>query len=126
MHRYDLIMRGLRFIVFVFLLLIARNVIGQNNERNRGQPNSLTPGNSKRSYAPKHFRSAKYGKFKVTRSPEYEFYKRVENAAKEKQKILRRLAKPQDSNWLYFGHRHPPKKHRPNRMKYCSECGIRH
>ncbi|GHM99007.1 hypothetical protein WSM22_04970 [Cytophagales bacterium WSM2-2] len=62
----------------------------------------------------------------VKHSAEYEFYKRIELVAKEKQRKLRKLAKPQYSNFLYFGHKNPPKKHLPYQMKYCKECGIRH
>ncbi len=63
---------------------------------------------------------------KVKHSAEYEFYARVEKVAKEKQKMLRKMAKPQYSNYLYFGHKSPPKKHLPFQMRYCKECGIRH
>jgi len=62
----------------------------------------------------------------VKQSAEYEFYKRIEKVAKEKQRKLRMLAKPQYSNFLYFGHKKQPKKHLPYKMKYCAECGIRH
>jgi hypothetical protein len=67
-----------------------------------------------------------FRKPKVENTAQYEFYKRVEEAAKEKQRILKKLSKPQYSNFSYFGHKHPPKKHKPYQMKYCKECGIRH
>jgi hypothetical protein len=67
-----------------------------------------------------------FKKPKVENTARYEFYKRVEEAAKEKQRILKKLSKPQYSNFAYFGHKHPPKKHKPYEMKYCKECGIRH
>lgn len=57
---------------------------------------------------------------------EYKFYVRAEKVAKEKQHVLRELAKPQYSDFTYFGHKHPPKKHLPFAMRYCKECGIRH
>jgi hypothetical protein len=57
---------------------------------------------------------------------EYEFYVRAESVAKEKQRLLRKLAKPQYSDFTYFGHKRPPKKHLPFAMRYCKECGIRH
>jgi hypothetical protein len=63
---------------------------------------------------------------KVKHTAEYEFYARVEKVAREKQKMLRKMAKPQYSNFLYFGHKHPPKKHLPFQMRYCKECGLRH
>lgn len=63
---------------------------------------------------------------KVTHTAQYEFYRRVEQAAKEHQRALKKLAKPQYSNFLYYGHKRKPKKHPPNKMRYCEECGIRH
>lgn len=62
----------------------------------------------------------------VKNTAEYEFYVRIEKAAKAKQRMLRKLAKPQYSNFAYFGHKNPPKKHLPFAMRYCKECGIRH
>ena len=62
----------------------------------------------------------------VRHTAQYEFYERIEKAAKEKQRILRKLAKPQYSDFRYFGHKNPPKKHLPYAMRYCKECGIRH
>ena len=62
----------------------------------------------------------------VKHTAEYEFYVRIEKAAKAKQRMLRKLAKPQYSDFTYFGHKNPPKKHLPFAMRYCKECGIRH
>jgi hypothetical protein len=67
-----------------------------------------------------------FKKPKVENTARYEFYKRVEEAAKEKQRILKRLSKPQYSDFAYFGHKNKPKKHKPYEMRYCKECGIRH
>lgn len=65
-------------------------------------------------------------KAKVKHTAQYEYYARVEKAAKEKQKLLKKLAAPQYSNPLYYGHKKMPKKNPPYKMKYCKECGIRH
>ena len=67
-----------------------------------------------------------FRKPKVENTARYEFYKRVEEVAKEKQRILKKLAKPQYADFAYFGHKSKPKKHKPYEMKYCKECGIRH
>src|SRR5258707_5615857 len=67
-----------------------------------------------------------FRKANVSFNAEYEFYKRVAQVAREKQRMLRKMAKPQYSNFAYFGHKHPPKKHLPFAMRYCKECGIRH
>ncbi|MBS1680282.1 MAG: hypothetical protein JST48_01080 [Bacteroidetes bacterium] len=57
---------------------------------------------------------------------EYAFYLRAEKVAREKQHKLVEMAKPQYTNFAYFGHKRPPKKHLPYAMRYCKECGIRH
>lgn len=67
-----------------------------------------------------------FKKRNVKHTAEYEFYVRIEKAAKAKQRMLRELSKPQYSNFAYFGHKNPPKKHLPFAMRYCKECGIRH
>lgn len=68
----------------------------------------------------------KLKRLKTKHTPEYEFYARVEAAAKEKQRMLKKMAAPQYSNPLYFGHKRPPKRHEAHKMRYCKECGIRH
>ncbi|MBL7861453.1 MAG: hypothetical protein JNJ65_09845 [Cyclobacteriaceae bacterium] len=65
-------------------------------------------------------------KAKVKHTAQYEFYARVEEVAREKQRILKKMAAPQYANPLYFGHKRPPKRNPVYKMKYCKECGIRH
>jgi len=65
-------------------------------------------------------------KAKVKNTAQYEYYARVEHIAKEKQKTLKKMAAPQYSNPLYFGHKRPPRRNPIHKMKYCKECGIRH
>lgn len=77
-------------------------------------------------YAPARAKGSGYKKPKVTHTAQYEFYKRVEHAARDKQRMLKRLSKPQFSNPAYFGHKHKPKKRPPRKMRLCSECMIRH
>jgi hypothetical protein len=50
----------------------------------------------------------------------------MQATVKEKRKAEKIMEKPQYSNPMYFGHKRPPKKRAPNKMKYCKECGIRH
>jgi hypothetical protein len=57
---------------------------------------------------------------------EYEYYERVEKIAHERKLLVKKLAKPQYANFLYYGHKRKPRKHRPDQMRYCPECGIRH
>jgi hypothetical protein len=94
-------------------------------------PATLAPANEKISYSPHKVKAhktkaPKTHKIKVTHTARYEFYKRVEKAARQKQKLLRKLAKPQFANRAYFGHKRMPKKRIWFKMRYCDECGIRH
>jgi hypothetical protein len=77
-------------------------------------------------FSPHRASGYKVKKQKVTRSAQYEFYERVAEAAKAHMKELKELSKPQYSNFLYYGHKRKPKKHTPDKMRYCPECGIRH
>lgn len=86
------------------------------------QPTTLDP-LPKKMYAPKTSR-------KNTKGPTYEseelYYERMAELAKTKRKNEVLQDKPQYSDPLYFGHKRPPKKRKPGKMKYCRECGIRH
>ena len=115
------------------LVMIATQSHGQSNNEFSGpypnEPKSGTiraPAHKKRLFSPRRAEGYKLKKQKVTHTAQYEFYKRVEKAAKEHQRALRILAKPQYSNFLYYGHKRKPKKHEAYKMRYCEECGIRH
>ena len=103
-------------------------------------PNSLSPGETnvssatapkkskkqKRFFSPGKSKSSTFKKGKVKYSARYEFYERVENAAKEKQRLMRKLAKSQYSDPSYFGHKKKPKRRPAHKMRFCDECHIRH
>ena len=55
-----------------------------------------------------------------------EFYERMEQVKKQRRKMEREMKKPKYSDPSYFGHSRKPKKHSPDKMKLCAECGIRH
>ncbi len=90
---------------------------------NSQQPNSLDPTSSKKTYAPKTSRKQSSG---ATYESEQKYYERMEALEKAKRKEEEIKLKPQYSNPMYFGHKRPPKKHKPGKMKYCKECGLRH
>jgi len=77
-------------------------------------------------FSSKKAKPLKIKKQKVTHSAQYEFYERVEQAAKDHQKQLKKFSKPQYTNFLYYGHRRLPKRRPPHKMRFCNECGIRH
>ncbi|HEX8060406.1 MAG TPA: hypothetical protein VF473_05690 [Cyclobacteriaceae bacterium] len=120
------------FLAFIVFLLIGVGASAQN------APNSLSPGNSKEvnpmlqtkttTAKKKKHRTGVFSpkRQNVKHTARYEFYERIEQAAKEKQRILRKLAKPQYSDPRYFGHKRIPKRHQANKMRYCGQCGIRH
>lgn len=89
-------------------------------------PTSLSPAVQPVYKVNKRTREAKRVQPNVKHSAEYQFYDRVQQAAKSKKRVLRKLNKPQYTNPLYFGHKNPPKKREPHKMKFCNECGIRH
>jgi hypothetical protein len=122
--------------LFLSYLLIL--VCGLVNAQQQSAPNSLNNNSSSSNITVKHTKSKKkvhffspkrekgYRKPNVKHTAQYEFYERVEKAAKEKQRILKELSKPQYSDFRYFGHKKMPKKRRPHKMRYCGECQIRH
>lgn len=91
-------------------------------------PNSRDPGTRNETHSPRlsKTKKVKYKRQKVENTAQYEFYKRVEEAAKEKQRILKYLDKRQFKDHRYFGHKRIPKKRPPHKMRYCNECGVRH
>lgn len=129
-------MQILRLSVFCLLILACVTAKAQ-----RSQPNSLDPGFSasvpSSTATVKHTKKKKRGFFaprrakaykrpNVKHTARYEFYERVEKAAKAKQRMLKELSKPQYSDFRYFGHKKIPKRRKPNKMRYCTECQIRH
>lgn len=92
------------------------------NEQVAQQPSSLEPFYPKQNYEPKKKKSSG----KVTYNAREQFYGRMEEVAKAHRKAEKELSKPQYSDPSYFGHKRPPKKRPPHKMKYCKVCGIRH
>lgn len=55
-----------------------------------------------------------------------DFYDRMEDNAKEKKKLARKMQHPKYSDPMYFGHKRKPKKRPPGKRKFCKECKIVH
>lgn len=113
-------MKGL-FLAIVFVLT---GVVVRAQSNNQSQPTSLKPNLPTKVYAPKA------SKKKKTKGPTYDarekFYDRMEEVNKSRRKSEKAKLTPQYSDFQYFGHRKPPKKRPPEKMKYCKICGIRH
>lgn len=118
-------------------LLLGSFVLSGSIALAQNIPNSLTPGetgvsstvNSPKKKHSKFFaprKPASFKKGKVKYSARYEFYERVEKAAKEKQRLMKILARSQYSDPSYFGHKKKPKRRPPHKMRFCDECHIRH
>ena len=114
----------LRFFYVLFLLPLLAS--GQIDSKENVAPTSLTHAQVHKAQSAHRIKSSKYKRPKVEHTARFEYYVRVEKAAKEKQRILKELDKPQYSDKQYFGHKQLPKKRPYWKMRYCSECGIRH
>lgn len=124
--------RILSFCLVFFIVLIGAEALAQN------APSSLSPGQHKEvgsmlqtktvTKKKKHKKGifSPSAKQNVKHTARYEFYERIEQVAKDKQRMMKKLAKPQYSDPRYFGHKKIPKRRSANKMRYCGECGIRH
>jgi hypothetical protein len=108
--------------LLVLIVFFGSAAIGQQ------APTSRDPGRRNQVHSPKLTQAKKAHKKrpKVEHTAQYEFYERVERAAKEKQRILKYLDKRQFKDHRYFGHKRIPKRRPPHKMRYCNECGVRH
>ena len=89
---------------------------------NSQQPSSLEPSQPQVNYEAKKSKSSR----QVTYDSPEKFHSRMEAVAKAYRKAEKEMQKPQYSDPSYFGHKKPPKRNPPGKMKYCKECGIRH
>jgi hypothetical protein len=112
-------MRGL--VSTVIFMLAASVAYAQNNQ---SKSNSLNPSLPTKVYAPK------VSKKKKAKGATYDarerFYDRMEEVNKNRRKSEKAKLTPQYSDFQYFGHKKPPRKRAPEKMKYCKICGIRH
>lgn len=116
-------MKKLRLIL---LFLVGSATVGFAQNSIDPNTKTISPATTRKYYSPKRAKAVKSKKKNVKHTARYEFYKRVEIAAKDKQRILKKLSKPQFSDPRYFGHKKKPKRRPPHRMKFCHECHIRH
>lgn len=97
----------------------------RKSSKNESQVTSVGP------YYPdanKYLPTAKKKKAKggVSREAQNNFYAQREAVNKQKRKAEKTLLGPNYGDPTYFGHKRPPKKHKPEDMKLCKVCGIRH
>jgi hypothetical protein len=89
---------------------------------NEAQPSSLQPYYPAKNYEPPKRKPSG----KITYDARDKFYDRMEAIAKQERKNEKAMEKPENSDPMYFGHKRPPKKRPPGKMKFCKVCGIRH
>lgn len=110
-----------RFMIGALILWIGSPAFAQTQ-----LPNSRESQRTVYVYSPQSGKAKKYKRPNVKHTPRYEFYDRVEKAAHEKKKVLKKLYHPQFADPRYFGHKKIPKRRIFFKMKYCAQCGIRH
>jgi len=121
----------LRYLFTCVLMMAVATSFAQSKKKkakeaetpSTSQPSSLNPSYTEKKYEPS---KKKRPTGKVTYDATEKFYDRQEAVAKQERKNEKEMEKPQYSDPLYFGHKRPPKKRSPDKMKYCKTCGIRH
>lgn len=129
----------LRALIFLTLSVFALTSGAQSNNLSRKKssaqradtdaPTSLQPYFPERDFAPEAEKKSRKKGVKetpITYNARERFYERMEEVARQRRKNEKLMEKPQYSDPMYFGHKRPPKKRPPEKMKYCKVCGIRH
>jgi hypothetical protein len=117
-----------RYLIFIVLIFTAGQSAAQVRSKKKSeqpssqQPSSLEPYKPQANYESKKSKSSG----RITYDARDKFYARMEDVAKAYRKAEKEMQKPQYSDPSYFGHKKPPKRNKPGKMKYCKECGIRH
>lgn len=91
-------------------------------------PTTLQPVNPVKYYGPRKQKKKK-SKKTVTYDARDEYYDRMENNWREREKREKTLEMGGGTDYLkppYFGHKKPPKIRPLEKRKYCKVCGIRH
>lgn len=123
----------MKFLFIALFILISLSGFTQNKKK-RASDQSLPQQQGSNSLHPNYYQqnsaTSKSSKKTNLNSPTYKaeqrYYERVEEVAKMRKTNARLAKKPQYSDPMYFGHKRPPKKNPPHKMKFCKECGIRH
>jgi hypothetical protein len=110
--------------IAISILFLLAGFFAAAQSNSQSQSTSLKPNLPTKVYAPK---ASKKKKSKgATYDARDKFYDRIEEVNKNRRKSEKAKLTPQYSDFQYFGHRKPPKKRSPEKMKYCKICGIRH
>lgn len=113
----------MRPLLFLLLLMLSAVAYGQRKKKSGQTSGAIAIGPyypEENKYAPK----AKKGSRKVDLQLRYEEQRK--KVHKQKRKAERILESPSYGDVGFFGHRSEPRKHKPDKMKWCKTCGIRH
>lgn len=111
--------------ILIWCVLLLGSVTALAQKKGKSNPTSVDPNvSSSKVYAPKAAKKKKSSQ--TTYDARDEFYDRLEQNNKQRRKNEKTESKDQYSNFQYFGHKKPPKRRSPEKMKYCKICGIRH
>lgn len=136
-NSYIFVTHFMRILITLLLLTLAFSTFAQSKKKRRksanteqNAPTTLEPGEEpyypKKEYGPKKSRKSRKKGGGPTYESQDEFEARMRETVKTIRKNEKNLMRPQYTNPMYFGHKRPPKKRPPGKMKYCKVCGIRH
>lgn len=118
-------MNRMKWIGILILCMLALQVSAQKKSKSKSKgATSVDPYSSPEVYSPKVSKKKKSSK--ITHNARDRYYDRVEMLEKKQRKNESNMDNPQYTDFKYFGHKKPPKKRPPEKMKYCKICGIRH
>jgi len=119
----------MRWLMMLMLLMLASGAMAQSRKKRRSESSSNNPTTLEPYYPQQNYEPKRNKKKKVAGpsfNSEKEYYERLEALEKTRRYNERMMDKPQYSDPSYFGHKRKPKKHKPGKMKFCKECGLRH
>jgi len=121
----------MRFTIILLLaLVVSAAAHGQSSKKKKKATVQQRSSNMHEPYYQPNISPKKSTKHRDAGGPTYdsqqEFYARVTEVQKKREKTEKLMEKPQYSDPMYFGHKHRPKKRAPSKMKFCKVCGIRH
>jgi hypothetical protein len=111
----------------LFFIFLSGEIFAQQKgqtQTDKNFPTSLQPVNPVQHYGPKKAKKTK--KKAVTYDAQNDYYNRVENTWKEREKREKSYGGVDIMKPPYFGHKKPPKIRPIEKRKYCKICGIRH
>jgi hypothetical protein len=118
-------MNKARGILTAFLCALVCVVSAQKQQKKKKASTSVAPYYPSQVYSPKVSKKKKSSS-PVTYDAREKYYERIEQINKKRKKDENAEIRPEYSDFQYFGHKKPPKKRPPEKMKYCKICGIRH